>query len=126
MQLLKFTNRSGPRPYFTTKNKWPQKHILYQFPHYFVTHLNTQRVSKATKHMYKSWENLHIGLPLILKFGTSVSLPIKVIHWHTPPTPYRQPSMCWTQFCTFTGTPSPQPLPPGSVPPHTNIPIILA
>ena len=37
-------------------------------------------VSKATKHMYKSWENLHIGPPLILKFGTSVSLAIKVIH----------------------------------------------
>ena len=34
-ELLKFTNRSGTRPYFTTKNKWPQKHILYQFPHYF-------------------------------------------------------------------------------------------
>ena len=80
MQLLKFRDQSGPRPYFATKNKWPQKHILYQFPHYFLTHLNPQIVSKATKHMYKSWENLHIGPPLILKFGTSVSLAIKVIH----------------------------------------------
>ena len=25
--------------YFTTKNKWPQEHFLYQFPHYFWTHL---------------------------------------------------------------------------------------
>ena len=67
-ELLNFTNQSGPRPYFATKNKWPQKHILYEFPHYFLTHLNLQMVSKATKHMYKSWENLHIGPPLILKF----------------------------------------------------------
>ena len=28
MQLLKFRDQSGPRPYFATKNKWPQKHIF--------------------------------------------------------------------------------------------------
>ena len=80
MQLIKFRDQSGPRPYFATKTKWPQKHIFYQFPHHFFTHLKTQIVSKATKHMYKSWENLHIGPPLILNFLASVSLPIKVIH----------------------------------------------
>ena len=48
-ELLNFADASGPRPYYTTKNKWHQNHILYQFPHYFWTHLNPQIVSKATK-----------------------------------------------------------------------------
>ena len=72
-QLLKFTNQSGPRPYFATKNKWPQKHIFYQFPHYFLTHLKPHMVSKATKHMYKSWENLHIGPPSNFEILSSVT-----------------------------------------------------
>ena len=79
-KVLKFTNQSGPTPYFTTKNKWPQKHILYQFPHCFLSHLKPQMVSKATKHMYKSWENLHIGPPLILKFWPVSPLATWVIH----------------------------------------------
>ena len=79
-KVLKFTNQSGPRPYFRTKNKWPQKHILYQFSHCFLTHLKPQMESKATKHMYKSWENLPIGPPLILKFWPLSPLATWVIH----------------------------------------------
>ena len=64
-KVLNFVDVSGPRPYYAIINKWPQKHILYQFPHYFFTHLNPQIVSKATIDMYKSWENLHMGPRLI-------------------------------------------------------------
>ena len=65
--LLNIADVNGPSPYYITKNKWPQKHILYQFPHYFFTHLNPQIVSKATINMYKSVEILHKGFRVILK-----------------------------------------------------------
>ena len=84
-KLLNFVDVSRPRTYYGTKNKWPQKYILYQFPHYFFTHLNPQMVSKGMKNMYKSMGNLHIGPPLILKFWPVAPLATWAIHWPYDP-----------------------------------------
>ena len=43
-QLLKFTNQSGPRPHFATKNKWPQKHFISISPLFFYPFKPTNSV----------------------------------------------------------------------------------
>ena len=99
-EIFNFADASGPRAYYATKNKWPQKLILCQFPHYFFTHLNTQMVSKITKNMCKSWENLHIGHRLILKFWPMSPLVAWVIQCPYDPgisAPF-QDDLAWGMF----------------------------
>ena len=77
--LLSFTGNLVSTK-FIPLHIWPQKHIFFQFCHYFFYTFKSTNGIQSNQNMHKSWENLQIILPVILKFWPMLPLATWVIH----------------------------------------------